>query len=116
MHLFKGTLVLNHVSLHCRDTMHTSAHFSVDVPQVYLSIASFKDLVLHQKLSIDSMSILQPHVTAHVRGGPGKICIQLLGKNLATRPDDRAGVKKDKKYRQQYEADKGRYFLGNTPP
>lgn len=66
VHLFKGTLVLNHVSLRCMDTLHVPAHFAVDIPQVYLSIASFKDLVLHKRLSIDSMAIVQPRVMAHV--------------------------------------------------
>lgn len=57
-------IVINNAKLICKDTLHTTSHYDVKIPDVYLSIQSWKGLLMG-KLSIDSLSIALPELKIH---------------------------------------------------
>lgn len=63
--LFRKKLVLRNVTLVCKDSMSAAAHYAVNIPEVYLAIDSWMDLIFHKKVAIDSLVIVQPQVIAH---------------------------------------------------
>jgi hypothetical protein len=65
--LFHHYLELHHITLTCQDTLPERAYYDVKIPKIYLSIISWKELLLHKKLVIDSFAILQPQVAMHQR-------------------------------------------------
>jgi len=55
--LFQKNLVLKNVTLVCKDTSNVTSHYDIKIPEMYLSIESWKDLILHKKLVVDSLAV-----------------------------------------------------------
>ena len=62
------TVLLENVMLVSKDTLHTSPHYDVRIPQVYLAIKSWKQLIFQGKLFVDSLSITLPSIKSHDHG------------------------------------------------
>ncbi|HWV64264.1 hypothetical protein [Chitinophaga sp.] len=77
--LFKRNIVISGARLTGKDTVNVASHFDVSIPEVYLSIQSWRALILHKKLLVDSLSIISPalHVHEHVARGPRQEGFQL---------------------------------------
>ncbi|MFT3936849.1 MAG: hypothetical protein QM726_24705 [Chitinophagaceae bacterium] len=63
--LFKRNIRIKDALLSCRDTLHTNPHYEISVPEIYLSIQSWRDLLLHKKISVDSLAVIAPHISSH---------------------------------------------------
>lgn len=63
--LFRRNIVINGARLTGKDTVNVASHFDVSIPTVYLSIQSWRALILHKKLLVDSLSITSPALTIH---------------------------------------------------
>ncbi|MEX6686470.1 hypothetical protein QTN47_03140 [Danxiaibacter flavus] len=63
--LWHKTLVVNNAVLSCHDTLHTDPHHDVKIPRIYLAINSWKDLVFHKRVSVDSLAIILPELRTH---------------------------------------------------
>lgn len=63
--LFRRNIIINGARLTGKDTVHVASHFDVSIPRVYLSIQSWRALILHKKLLVDSLSITSPALTIH---------------------------------------------------
>ncbi|TDX00874.1 hypothetical protein [Dinghuibacter silviterrae] len=60
------SIQLEDAVLYCRDTLNTDAWYNVRIPKIYLSITSWKTLLLQKKLIVDSLSIYRPDIDLHV--------------------------------------------------
>jgi hypothetical protein len=60
------SIQLEDAILYCRDTLNTDAWYNVRIPKIYLSITSWKTLLIQKKLIVDSLSILHPYIDIHV--------------------------------------------------
>ncbi|HMG83063.1 MAG TPA: hypothetical protein VK559_08500 [Ferruginibacter sp.] len=63
--LWNKSIIVNGVSIICNDTLHTTPHYDVRIPRMYLTIQSWKDLILHQTFGIDSLAVISPAVKIH---------------------------------------------------
>ncbi|MGF6850302.1 hypothetical protein QFZ51_005537 [Chitinophaga sp. W3I9] len=63
--LFKRNIVISGARLTGKDTVNVAAHFDVSIPRVYLSIQSWRALILHKKLLVDSLSVISPALIIH---------------------------------------------------
>lgn len=63
--LFDKNVRIKKVSLLCVDTANTSPHYDVAVSDVYFAVDSWKELIMHQQLSVDSLSIDLPEIKIH---------------------------------------------------
>ncbi len=63
--LLKKNIVIKNAELFCNDTLNTSPHYTVKIPSLYFAIQSWSDLIFHKKISIDSLSVLNPELTSH---------------------------------------------------
>jgi hypothetical protein len=61
--LFKGQLSMKNAYLHFRDSTKHVTHHDVKIPDLQLTIRSFKDLIFHGQLAISNLSITQPSLT-----------------------------------------------------
>jgi hypothetical protein len=61
--LFKGQLSIKNTYLHFRDSTKHVTHHDVKIPDLQLTIKSFKDLIFHGQLAISNLSITQPSLT-----------------------------------------------------
>ncbi|WP_142686509.1 hypothetical protein [Chitinophaga polysaccharea] len=77
--LFKRNIVISGARLTGKDTVNVASHFDVSIPKVYLSIQSWRALILHKKLLVDSLSITGPSLTIHehIARGPRQEGFQL---------------------------------------
>lgn len=77
--LFKRNIVISGARLTGKDTVNVASHFDVSIPKVYLSIQSWRALILHKKLLVDSLSIISPslYVHEHIARGPRQEGFQL---------------------------------------
>ncbi len=58
--LFKKNIVMNNAVLYCKDTSNAATHHHIEISKIYLSVKSWTDMLIHQKVSVDSMSITLP--------------------------------------------------------
>lgn len=77
--LFKRNIVISGARLTGKDTVNVASHFDVAIPRVYLSIQSWRALILHKKLLVDSLSVISPAliIHEHVARGPRQEGFQL---------------------------------------
>jgi hypothetical protein len=61
--LFKGQLSMKNAYLHFRDSTKHVTHHDVKIPDLQLTIRSFKDLIFHGQLAISNLSITQPSLS-----------------------------------------------------
>lgn len=61
--LFKGQLSMKNAYLHFRDSTKHVTHHDVKIPDLQLTIKSFKDLIFHGQLGISNLSITQPSLS-----------------------------------------------------
>lgn len=61
----KRRVVLKKVTVTCTDTVNVPAHYTLDVPEIYLSITSFREILFNKKVTVDSMAIRDPHIAVH---------------------------------------------------
>ncbi|QMW03460.1 hypothetical protein [Spirosoma foliorum] len=48
-----------------KDTTNVPAYYTVKIPQSYLSIESWRELLIHKKLLVDSFSVSKPEIVIH---------------------------------------------------
>jgi len=58
-------IVISNAVLFCRDTLNSSPHYHVKIPRLYLGIQSWQDLLLHKKIIVDSLSVIEPAISVH---------------------------------------------------
>ncbi len=63
--LWNRSIIVDNAAIVCNDTLHTTPHYNVQIPKMYLTIQSWKALILHQTFAIDSLALLSPAVTIH---------------------------------------------------
>lgn len=63
--IFKKNIIIKNAIFYRKDTVNTLSHYNVKIPELYFSIASFTDLIFHQKVSVDSLSIMSPIIDFH---------------------------------------------------
>ncbi|MFT3748968.1 MAG: hypothetical protein QM768_11650 [Agriterribacter sp.] len=59
------SILLRNVSLTCKDTANTTPHYDVQIPDIFFSLQSIKNLVFAGKLFVDSVSISLPQIKIH---------------------------------------------------
>ncbi len=64
--LCKKKISIRNAVLTCNDTAKVASHYALDIPDVFLSIHSWQDLILHGKLIVDSLNINTPDFKTHV--------------------------------------------------
>jgi hypothetical protein len=65
--LWNKTILLRGSELHCVDTSGVDTWYRIQIPELRFSLASWKELLLHKKIVLDSLSILEPEIGIHVR-------------------------------------------------
>ena len=63
--LFKRHLIINDARVFCTDTSHTAQHYDVSVPKINLAIKSWRALIFHQRVLVDSLLVEGPVVNEH---------------------------------------------------
>lgn len=63
--LFKRHLIINDARVFCTDTTHTPQHYDVSIPKINLAIKSWRALIFHQRVLVDSLLIESPVVNEH---------------------------------------------------
>jgi hypothetical protein len=69
--LWNKNIVVHGARLLGKDTVHVNAHYDVKIPRIYLSIQSWRALILHKKLLVDSLSVISPSLFVHEHVAPG---------------------------------------------
>lgn len=69
--LWEKNIVVHGARLTGKDTVHVNAHYDVKIPRIYLSIQSWRALILHKKLLVDSLSVISPSLFVHEHVAPG---------------------------------------------
>lgn len=64
--IFNKTITLKNISLRNADTLSEPQHIELSVPEIYFSFSSWKSLIFHKKLLIDSLAINAPRIFVHV--------------------------------------------------
>ncbi|WP_346319710.1 hypothetical protein [Chitinophaga sp. YIM B06452] len=68
----KRAITLRHSSVHCIDRQHAPTAYDIEMPELYFSLASWKDLLLNRKIVVDSLAFISPHVKMNTRPQPAK--------------------------------------------
>lgn len=63
--LFKRRLIVDDARVYCTDTLHTPHHYDVTIPKIHLAIQSWRALIFHQRVLIDSLKIDRPVLYEH---------------------------------------------------
>lgn len=63
--LFKRHLQIQDARVYCTDTLHTPLHYEVHIPAIHLAIQSWRSLIFHQRVLVDSLRIDYPVINAH---------------------------------------------------
>ncbi len=91
--LFKGKLSIKNALIHFKDSTKHVTHHDIKIPDLQLTIKSFKDLIFHGQLVISNLSILEPslattsfenHDNKHVSIHAGSVVkgLQKMAKHL----------------------------------
>ena len=65
--LWNKTILLKGAELHCVDTSGGDMWYNVRIRELRFSITSWKDILMHKKIVLDSLSIIEPDIGVHVR-------------------------------------------------
>ncbi len=65
--LWHGSIRLKNAVLYTPDSAEANAYFTARIPGINFTITSWRDLILHKKIMIDSLSIIQPAIDINVR-------------------------------------------------
>ncbi|HTJ14870.1 MAG TPA: hypothetical protein VL547_22690 [Dinghuibacter sp.] len=60
------SILIKDAILYCRDTTQTDAWYNIRIPEAYLSINSWRQMLVQKKILVDSLSILRPVMDMHV--------------------------------------------------
>lgn len=63
----KRAIILRHSSVHSMDRQHSPTAYSIEMPEMYFSLASWKDLLMNRKIIVDSLAFISPHVKMNAR-------------------------------------------------
>lgn len=63
--LLHKTVTIDKLVFSRNDTTNVSTYYSVKIPAAYLSVESWKELLIHKRLLIDSFSVNRPEVVIH---------------------------------------------------
>jgi len=63
--LLHNSITIKNAVLYSADTVNTPNHYEVKIPAIYFSVASIKDIIFHQKVSVDSLSVISPTISLH---------------------------------------------------
>jgi hypothetical protein len=63
--LWNRSMIVDNAAIVCNDTLHTTPHYDVQIPKIYLTIQSWEDLIFHQTFAIDSLALLSPTIKVH---------------------------------------------------
>lgn len=61
------SIALKSSSIRCQDTTGAEAYYDIDIPGMYFSLASWKELLFNGKVMADSLSLTAPAFTLHTR-------------------------------------------------
>ncbi len=67
---WKRAIRLKRSSVHCVDPRDKAATYDVEIPEMYFSLASWKDLLMNRKMIVDSMAFISPHLKMYVQRKP----------------------------------------------
>src|SRR5450432_299878 len=63
--LWNRTILLKDVILKCNDTNTTKNYYSLEVPLLYFSLESVKNLIFHNQIAVDSILLVSPDIAIH---------------------------------------------------
>ena len=63
--LLDKTIIIDNSVLTRKDTTNTPVYYDVKIPKAFLSIESWEELIRHQRLLVDSLSIEKPDIVVH---------------------------------------------------
>lgn len=63
--IFKKNVVINNAVLYATDTLNTKGHYKVQLKEVYFAMSSWKELIFHQRLMVDSIAVNSPLIFLH---------------------------------------------------
>ncbi|MFC3562722.1 AsmA family protein [Pedobacter jamesrossensis] len=63
--IFKKNLFIRDAVISRRDTVNTDVHYTFKIKTLHFKIKSFSDLIFHQRVSVDSLSVISPIFAAH---------------------------------------------------
>lgn len=65
--VWNRSILLTNSVLYSRDTTGAKASFKVQIPEIYFSVTSWKDILFHKKIIVDSLSIIEPFIDIDIR-------------------------------------------------
>ena len=65
--IWHRSILLKNSVLYCTDHDNADVSFKVQIPEIYFSVTSWKDLLFHKKIIVDSLAIIEPIVDVDVR-------------------------------------------------
>ncbi|MVM40826.1 hypothetical protein GO730_29235 [Spirosoma sp. HMF3257] len=63
--IWDKTVTINGLIFARKDTTNAPSYYSVKIPDAYLSIESWRELLLHKRLLVDSFSVSRPEIIVH---------------------------------------------------
>lgn len=63
--LLENFIAIKNARLTCKDTAATTPHYDVQIPDIFLSVHSIKQMLIGGRLAIDSLSIAFPELKIH---------------------------------------------------
>jgi hypothetical protein len=81
--IWNKSILLKNSVLYSNDTIHADRSFTVSIPTIFLSLSSWKELLLHKRVLVDSLSIIAPAIDIYAR------------KILSHTPQDSANSRRD---------------------
>ncbi|TCC99086.1 hypothetical protein EZ449_21405 [Pedobacter frigidisoli] len=63
--LLKKNIIIRNATIFKKDSVNTAAHYQIKVARLYFGITSFRQLIFHQKLILDSLSLSDPLISLH---------------------------------------------------
>jgi hypothetical protein len=61
------SILLKRSVLYTQDTTGANLYLTLKIPVIYFSLSSWKELLFHKKIIVDSLSIIEPSIDVHVR-------------------------------------------------
>jgi len=62
----KKSITINNAVFYHTDTLNANSHYDIKIPKIYFSVASFSDIIFHQKVSVSQLEIKSPSIYLHV--------------------------------------------------
>lgn len=70
--LWKKSIMLEDAALLCVDSVNNPQRYDVHIPNAYLRIQSWSDLIFHQEIEVDSLAMAFPDIKVHEHSLRGK--------------------------------------------